>query len=549
MVISDLANLARENFPDIANNLSKLSQDPELQKILSQSGTLGGLINMGFAIFNKIRNRLQSDEQRTFVSFIKVTFESAKASIPSNAVSFKNVKSQIELKEIFGLFLSHYSSNYYHLPDHPAITKFRNNIISIMKDNDLENREIQNFIVNFNSTLLINAKKSNEMGDLINNWQLKSTNDKLIKYLEYLTSLLDEPNPVDGKAVSEYYIENKTIVIDSKSWEYHIDNIHEFQQKAWKLDDFLYGDKKREFVGAEFGTGKTNFAKKIAVDCAAKYLRGEDTYIPIYVPLKSNLNNIFNDDSLEDITRTLDKQKILIICDGLDEYEGDPTDLIYKKLPSLVKNEAKTIFTTRLELDFPKKISIPDYYVRLCPFTFDQVNEFFSGSKYNLRDVSFETLKEFGLDPGEISKPLICWMFAIMYSNPDIDLSIRNVSEQSTKRALFFQEVIHSIIVGKHKESINGKDNLFRNKNEKATLRNIAFLASIHKDNLTTKIVGDKLNLSEDEVLGNPIITTYFNLMSTTDKPKRIEFFHRSFFEYLLAESFIESLTFYLSTN
>jgi uncharacterized protein YjbI with pentapeptide repeats len=539
---SESASLFSEKFPDIANSIIKLIEDESLQKTLSQAGTIGGLINIGFAIFNKIRSELKKPEELAFASFIKVIFESARNSVPSEIINLSSINSQIKMEDILELFLSNYISNYYYLPDHPAAKQFKNKIIQLMKENDSSNEDIHHFVVNFNSTLLINAKNS-KLEELLNSWELKATNDKLIKYLAYLTSLLDEPNPVDDRAVSEYYIENKMIVIEKKSWQYSIDDISRFEQKEWKFENFIDSTKKREFVGAEFGTGKTNFAKKIAVGSAIKYLRGKNTYVPIYVPLKRNLNNIFYDDGLEDIITIVGDQKVLLICDGLDEYEDDPNTLIYTKLPNMFKkgNEVKTIFTTRLEPDLPNKIDISgDYYVRLFPFTHDQVNEFFSGSKYNLPDVTYDTLEEFGLDEGEISKPLLCWMFAIMYSNPDSDLSIRNIPSLSIKRALFFQEVIHSIIVGKHKDSTDGKDKESLYKVEKKLLRNLAYLTSIYKDNLTTKIVADKLRLNDAEVLQNPIITTYFNLLATKDKPRKIEFFHKSFFEYLLAESFIE---------
>lgn len=110
----------------------------------------------------------------------------------------------------------------------------------------------------------------------------------------------------------------------------------------------------------------------------------------------------------------------MLICDGLDEYEGAPNELIYSKLPSMFDDiEVKTIFTTRPQPELPRKLDISgSSYVRLLPFNSNQVNEFFSSSKYNLPDVSYNTLKEYGLEDSEISKPLFCWMFAVMYNNP-----------------------------------------------------------------------------------------------------------------------------------
>jgi hypothetical protein len=492
MKISEFAAPFTENFPDIATSIIKLTEDESLQKTLSQAGTIGGLINLGIAIFNKLRDKLQTEEQKDFVSFIRVAFESSKESVPSDIIdlSSSEVRSEIEIKEILNLFSSNYSLYYYHLPDHPAIKKFRDDIIAVMKENvqNVTNREIQSFIVNFNSTIINNAKKSTSLEKLLQHWQLKSTNDLIIRYLEYLTCLLDETNAIDNRPISEYYIENILVEIDKESWEVPSGNLYRFDPKPWKIENFIESDKNREFIGAEFGTGKTNFAKQIAVIYATKYLSGKDTYIPIYVPLKRNLNNVYGDYSLQDIIAMIGDQKILLICDALDEYASDPYTLIYELIPQKFTSKAlKTIFTTRLEPDLPKKIDISsNNYVRLLPFTTEQVDEFFSRSKYNLPAVTSKTLIEFGLDETEILKPLFCWMFAVMYNSPSSYLNIPEISDQNLKRALFFQEVIHSIIEGKHKDSINGKDITSLYREEKVLLRNLAYLYSVYRDNLTT---------------------------------------------------------------
>ena len=85
-------------------------------------------------------------------------------------------------------------------------------------------------------------------------------------------------------------------------------------------------------------------------------------------------------------------------------------------------------------------------------------------------------LKEYGLEETEIFKPLFCRMFAITYNNSDSQLSIQKAPTINIKRALFFQEVIHSIIEGKHKASPEGKNKQELYMQEKKTLRSVAFL-------------------------------------------------------------------------
>ena len=259
--------------------------------------------------------------------------------------------------------------------------------------------------------------------------------------------------------------------------------------------------------------------------------------------MKRKLNNVFNDESLEYIANLVKGQNILLLCDSLDEYEEDKSKLIFEMLPNIFEHHenVKTIITSRLEPDLPNKLNATgDKYVRLLPFDRSRVNEFFSRSKYNIPEVTYESLREYGLDESEIAKPLLCWMFGVMYSDSEEHRNIRSVEDINVKRVLFFQEVTHSIIKGKHRKDSTKYDLESSYKKEKEMLRKIAFLYLEYKEKLTTEIVQNKLNLKEDDIYTNPIITAYFNFTTTTDNPKRIEFFHNSFYEYLLAEAFIE---------
>ena len=543
MQIVEIVNVFREKLPEIANQIGKLSDNEDFKDNMSKSGSIGGLINIGFYIFNEIRNKVKTKDEILFSTLITVMFDSAKESIPKSIanLSIHNIKNELDLKEIFNLFKDDYAQNYYHLPDHPAVNKFREKMKAILKENH-ESKEVQKFIVSFNSKIILKTTQLSKTNELLKDWEFIKSNNILIEYLEYLKNLLEDVNPVDDRPISDYYIENDAVIIEKRSWEKKASQLTEYSTIQWNIEDFFKSNKKREFIAAEFGTGKTNYVKKIASDFASKYLNGETTYVPVYVPLRRNLNNIFQDYRLEDIIKLLEGERILLICDGLDEYKGDINNLIYQKLPSLVPNECKTIFTTRLEPDFQNKIDISsNYYIRLLPFKIDQIDEFFSRSKYNLKGVTYQSIIEFGLVHDEISKPLFCWMFAVMYTSPDSNLEIKNIEDLNTKRALFFQEVIHSIIVGKHKKSENGENKLSQYTKEKQILREIAHLYFLYNDNLTTKIIAEELNISEDEILRHPVITTYFNLLTTWDVPKKVEFFHKSFFEYLLAESFIEN--------
>ena len=127
MKIGEIANVFIQKFPDIAANISKLATDENLQKTLSQAGTIGSLINIGLMIFGKIKSSLTTPEELAFASFLEVIFETAKESVPSNiaGLSSKAVKSQMDMNEILSLFLKNYTNNYYYLPEHPAQSNSR----------------------------------------------------------------------------------------------------------------------------------------------------------------------------------------------------------------------------------------------------------------------------------------------------------------------------------------------------------------------------------------------------------------------------------------
>jgi hypothetical protein len=493
MKISDMASIVREKLPEISDQVAKLADDSELQEIFSKAGAIGGIINLGINLFDKIRNSLKTEEEIHYAAFIQLVCESAKESIPSDLMDMS--LSDTEVRDIFGTFSANFGKNYYHLPDHPAVKKFRAIVIEKMKERHHES-EVQKFIVNLNSKIIIMAKANNLINTRLANSKLKSLADNLIKYLEFLTTLLEQPNPVDNIAVSQYYIESQKIVVDSKSWQLNASNLLASDYERWKIEDFLQSDKKREFIASEFGNGKTNFLKKVAADYAMKYLTGELSYVPIFVPLKRKLNNIFGDENLEDVLKLAEGQNILLLCDALDEYEDDIKTLVYEKLTSILAkhNNVKIVFTTRLEPDIPKSLNFSDdKYVRLLPFDTNQVSEFFSESKYNLPEITYNSLTEYGLDQSEISKPLLCWMFAVMHNTSDNQLNIKSLSDIKIKRLLFFQEVIHSIIVGKHRTSSYSYDLEPFYKQEKKMLRDIAYLSFQYKENLNTKIISEKL--------------------------------------------------------
>jgi hypothetical protein len=233
-------------------------------------------------------------------------------------------------------------------------------------------------------------------------------------YFKWILDDLDKPNPVDNKKATEYYIKSRAIELDVKDESSQKDywNITDVEAEElwllknkiqWEIIDFLKSHDIIKLVAAPFGTGKTSFTKYTAMRIAQGNLSDQHTWIPIYIPLNQNINSIYRDgvDIVQDLNEVIkpDKENVLLICDGIDEYP-DPNGIISlkdrllkirKELDSgLSISDLKIIFTTRLEAGLPEKFGIRKF-IRLLPFTSDQVTEFFE--KYGHKDLTFDDKK------------------------------------------------------------------------------------------------------------------------------------------------------------
>jgi uncharacterized protein YjbI with pentapeptide repeats len=202
-----------------------------------------------------------------------------------------------------------------------------------------------------------------------------------------------------------------------------------------------------------------------------------------------------------------------------------------------------------LEAGLPQKLSLTSY-IRLLPFNRDQVAKFFE--KYRLPG-SFDILKSYNLTEEEIFKPLFCWMFAIMRNSKSDDITLvfkdfDSHAKRSVSRALVYQGFIHSIIRGKFKDEAS-KYSWTGTGEEKRILRKIAALRQMHNPLRKSMVIDGLKNydISYDEAkledVLDPILTSYFHLQSTTAFDISMDFIHKSFREYLLAEYYLESIT------
>ena len=268
-------------------------------------------------------------------------------------------------------------------------------------------------------------------------------------------------------------------------------------------------------------------------------------FIPIHIPLKHGFNRVNEDgDSLDAILATLHTdKKILLIFDALDEYNETEIAHIKDRVWAYQNKymNSKAIITTRPNHNF-QSLGQPDNYVRLCLFTVDQVNEFYQ--RYGIA-LDYKTVAASGLESDEICKPLFCWMISLAYvKNKSLVVS----NDTNLNRVWLFYTVIHDIILGKHVSESSKYGYTKHALDEKLALGKIAELKHVYGDALTKKRILDLLEqlrfkkILNKEILKifDQLISSYFYTSEGAGYTEHIDFIHRSFEEYLLAEFYIE---------
>ena len=206
--------------------------------------------------------------------------------------------------------------------------------------------------------------------------EISKIREELEDYLKTVKKDFEEKNPIDGKSLSSYYVESSFKLTKGETWN---KKDEEVKGEEWKVEDFLKDDKRwRIVIGASFGLGKTSFVKYLAYKLANLCLSNESecSYFPIVVNL-SGLEDVkscsvYNQENLDyfisNIIKENESRNVLLILDGLDEYEGEIKDLfnyITELHNKYEKVKVKVIVTSRL-VDVPEEYV--EEYVRSMPF-------------------------------------------------------------------------------------------------------------------------------------------------------------------------------------
>lgn len=378
--------------------------------------------------------------------------------------------------------------------------------------------------------------------------------------ISFLKDMIEENKKAFFGSYNEFAIIKNRFAIKvnmKKYWTMEDDEIEkEFSDrkvKANKLFSEFMQDPlcQKLIVGAPFGTGKSFLIRELFEKFANSRISNVNEYFPILINLKHGLNIIVKGRSLtlnhiirnilDDYSRN--NTKLIIMLDGLDEYIGDRKSLFDDINRDIIFHYPKTkiIITSRLNAGYPKSLGLESVdYIRILPFEKTQVDEYFYNSSI---DLSYTSLLSMGLSHEEITKPLFTWMISIIH--PKIHLAIDlikydNIFSSQIRKSLFYFHLFYYILLGRYHELNGNEDYLYIV--EKKLLRRISILMQIHNDQLDRKTLE-----SEKRIIGldsikldiEPILSTY---ISFKDSKEILEFGHKTFKEYLIAEYYLENL-------
>lgn len=177
------------------------------------------------------------------------------------------------------------------------------------------------------------------------------------------------------------------------------------------------------------------------------------------------------------------------------------------------------------------------------------MTEFFN--RYGHKELTFDDIKKYGFQEEnhsyykiDLLKPLFCWMFALSYTE---DLQITKDVDIGKARLILYSGFIHSVLKGKYQHSLTEIEIV----KEKWIMRKIAALKTIfeevYEEDLP-KLLQIFIEEEQLEIINlqniklHVVLRSYLKLNEKSNYKHSVDFLHKSFQEYLLAEYYIESI-------
>ena len=434
------------------------------------------------------------------------------------------------------------------LPNTEFVSSFREEIENILRQNGFSNK-VDEFAYRFNYSIQeeFNRRFLNKDFDALNKPKIYKYIEKAIKEGDF--KMIDDDKELPLK---DYYIWHRGSILQYDKWGEITEEFGD-SAKSYLFEKLLPVSNNICFIGAEFGVGKSSFMRMIAFELAKKFKSRWEGYIPIFFKLRDydfkRLKNHINK-SLEDI-KAFDKNlPVLIILDGLDEFSNfEEFDFTEIEKICYENSNVNVVITSRfIEKEKMKEIirrySSNGTFLRLLTFDEEQVELWLNETKCGL---SYDDLKEIGLSKEEISKPLYLWMIWKLKEFGELDkiMKRKDISRNYARSRIY---MLFMNLVSRGKIKRIGKKEVvestgvrtFDEKLARRLLRQIASLKNLY-DNLTPEIIKRELEDKDREIFerfgeDTFLVLTYFFVKGE----KNVEFIHKSFKEYLLAEYYLE---------
>ena len=593
----DLSSIFKDSSNVINSIKQILASDKELSNLLSTSGGIFSLIGFSYEMYKRIKDKMKTDEQKALLSLIHISFKITEKILKDikNKKEFSALifKEEIDKKKLINELLNSFtnSENWKsYFTEHPAITEFKSKIRYILSNNmGLDNKTINYyFVIKFDIYLVEECKKNEDIQNILELRLIDERYENTIKFLEYLSNQNNIISPYNNKPLSEYFIEQDSVITNYSTWEKDEDVFRDSNKEEIYevIDDFLNNNNERFIViGATYGIGKTSLSKMIVSKYSNQLLELDESilkninhlnygkYFPLIIYLGNGLRSEFNDWSLEYLFNEIigndnesQKRKILLILDALDEYPYNIDELL-KDVQKYYNHYShlKILLTTRLLSGLDEKLSniSKKKYTRLLSFTPDKVTKLFEKymneeqksnlkTKYGIDTLTFDYISnDIGITNDknfEITNPLFAWMLILLYTSPELKIDFKENWSRKFKKALIYMFFVHYVISGKYSPKENGNRIYYL---EKKSLRIIAKLKQLRKNELLwteceTEIrsfFGPNVDTVMLEKTLKSILHTYFFSPFQTIA-KKVNFIHKTIMEYLIAEYYIECILF-----
>ena len=511
---------------DVMSSVGQLTDNKDFRNTIGQAGGFISLISIVYEISEQIHEDLTSDKEKAHNSLskfvLKTTIDFLKEK-DSGRDENSNAKIKERLKEdIYKAYkeinddkysLLEWNSNI--LFEHPVVSNFIRIIKPyIEKSYRIKEPEVRGShlasIVEYKKILEEKAAKDDNYKKFLDWWKVQRRYIEFVKYLDtienmknyHTLSLENKEKTLDkyhvpqrkvglAKVEEEWTLDDETISKNYAGLEHDVENVIEYYLQKHEPDESYL------VIGATYGMGKTSFVRMISSNYARDFLDGSSAdYIPVPVFLgltteEGDLVTAYDNRSLDYIlehivspNEYIISNKILLIFDGLDEYEivGNHRVSLGSKIRKIREKyqNVSVLITSRLEngILYRQDIDVKQY-ARLLLFSPQQLDRFFEGYTVKIYDklLTYNYATELKLPIDEMKKPLFAWIFSFLEFQQQQQIqsklrleSIQHWSSNMIKSWIYFL-LFHEVIKGKYRDTIDS--NLRRESyvNEKKILR------------------------------------------------------------------------------